>query len=241
MGQIICSILSFLGVFLKKNKIILWFSTISFVLAIFLPIFLSIYTKNTIFQTEFGTKMWFCFFVMLFVWLVYFKQKQSSVLLIGNIICICFIFSNLLRNTTFHQEMPPALQSPWFLPHVCTYMIAYAMLGINAICSIIFLIKKNYSFDFQEKINKIGLYFLCSAMFMGALWAKTIWANFWTWDTKEVFALISIILYTLLAINFNPNKKIIHILNIFAFCCLLFTWFGVKYLTIIGQSLHIYG
>lgn len=241
LGQTACFILSFLGLLLKKDKIIQLFSAIAFGFAIFLPVFLSFYTQKAIFQSDFGTKIWFCFFVLLFAWIVFFKLKQSFILLIGNIICLLFVFSILLKTTTIHHELPPALQSPWFLPHVCCYMIAYALLGINAIYSVFALIKNKNTFDFQEKINNIGLSFLCCAMFMGALWAKTIWANFWAWDIKEVFALLSVIVYSFLAINFYHKKKYLHFLNIFAFCCLLFTWFGVKYLTNISQSLHIYG
>ena len=53
---------------------------------------------------------------------------------------LLFICVNLLKPEIHNKALMPALQSPWFAPHVIIYMFAYAMLGASAIMGIYLLI-----------------------------------------------------------------------------------------------------
>ena len=71
----------------------------------------------------------------------------------------------------------PALQSPWFAPHVIVYMFAYAMLGAAAVMAVYLLwIKKKTpeerEMELCDNLVNVGLAFMTLGMLFGALWAK---------------------------------------------------------------------
>jgi ABC-type transport system involved in cytochrome c biogenesis permease subunit len=140
----------------------------------------------------------------------------------------------------------PALQSPWFIPHVTVYILSYAMMGAATIASIIFLYGKEEKDDdlvgLVDNLVRIGLGFLLMGMLMGALWAKEAWGDYWTWDPKEVWAFITAATYLVyihlrrMAINLKLLMWVIPI----AFVFLMITWLGVSYLPSAVNSIHTY-
>ena len=44
---------------------------------------------------------------------------------------------------------------------------------------------------------KITVLLLAAGTILGALWADKAWGRFWSWDPKEVWALISLLVYLL--------------------------------------------
>ena len=111
--------------------------------------------------------------------------------------------------------LPPALKSYWMAPHVVAYTFAYAMLFIA--CAAVFtwwivsLIQKLKGgkvsretkawledFDrFSYALVAVGFPFLTAALLMGSLWGQEAWGSYWGWDSKEVAALISWIVYVI--------------------------------------------
>lgn len=89
----------------------------------------------------------------------------------------------------------PALQSPWFAPHVIVYMFSYAMLGAAALIAIYLLIRARRKgidegmMSLCDNLVYVGMAFLTIGMLFGALWAKEAWGHYWNWDPKETWRL----------------------------------------------------
>ena len=106
------------------------------------------------------------------------------------LVAAAFIFKS---ESVWH--LAPALQSPWFVPHVIAYMVSYAMALVAFIFLITSLFKKE---EDDAKVLTEGSYELLSlaiplmtfGMMSGALWANGIWGRYWSWDQKETWSLI---------------------------------------------------
>ena len=149
-----------------------------------------------------------------------------------------------------HQLMP-VLRSPLFSIHISTIVTAYALLlgiAIVGIIAIIMRIAKPSNLERLERLKDIStamLYpavaLLAMGIFIGAVWANISWGNYWSWDPKEVWALITLFIYTLPLI---PNvlksfqkPMFFHIYGIFAFLSVVITYFGVN---LILGGVHAY-
>ena len=143
----------------------------------------------------------------------------------------------------------PALQSPWFAPHVIVYMFAYAMLGAAVIMAIYLLGFKKKKIDHQEmklsdNLVYAGLSFMTLGMLFGALWAKEAWGHYWSWDPKETWAAATWIAY-LIYIHFRLHRPRIYrkalIILLISFVALQMCWYGINYLpSAQGVSVHTY-
>lgn len=138
----------------------------------------------------------------------------------------------------------PVLRHPLLAVHVGIIMTAYALLLVMAIKSAYWLIKKQpaekrHAPDNKELIAALG--FLSAGIFIGAIWANVSWGNYWSWDSKETWALITLLLYAVPAHRrslpvFN-NAKVYHAYILLAFLSILMTYFGVNYFL---TGLHSY-
>lgn len=143
----------------------------------------------------------------------------------------------------------PALQSPWFVPHVVVYILSYAMLSVSALIAFYGLIRtaqKKYTeniLNLADNIVYIGFAFLTLGLLFGALWAKEAWGHYWTWDPKETWALLTWLSYLLyIHFRFKHKQKIVIALWILAlaFIVLMICWVGINYLAVSGNSVHTY-
>ena len=101
----------------------------------------------------------------------------------------------------------PALQSIWFIPHVTVYMFSYSVLGcafIIALCGLVHH-KEEYLVTADNLVYS-GVAFLSIGMLLGSLWAKEAWGNYWSWDPKETWAVVTWMGY-LLYIHLRLQRK----------------------------------
>ena len=87
-------------------------------------------------------------------------------------------------------------------------------------------------------------------MLCGAVWAKQAWGDYWTWDPKEGWALVTWML-TLIGMHLKiksedpkVQKTMLVLLVVFvllSFAAMQMTWYGVNYLPSAELSLHTYG
>ena len=140
----------------------------------------------------------------------------------------------------------PVLQSPLLSVHVVLVMLSYAMFAIITLLSAKCLIMKDkYECEQLTALSQLLLYpsvlFLTFGIFIGAIWANISWGSYWSWDPKETWALITLMIYAVpLHKSFLPNvsdssphaqgRRIYHFYMIFAFLMVLMTYFGVNYL-----------
>ena len=147
------------------------------------------------------------------------------------------------------KTLMPALQSPWFAPHVIVYMFAYAVLGAAAVMAIYLLfIKKSgiaaEEFDITDNLVYVGLAFLTIGMLFGALWAKEAWGHYWLWDPKETWAAITWLAY-LIYVHYRQlprhRERLALWILIGSFVLLQMCWWGINYLpSAQGSSVHTY-
>ena len=78
-----------------------------------------------------------------------------------------------------------------------------------------------------------AVFFLAAGIFLGAVWANVSWGKYWSWDPKEVWALITMMIYAVPfhheSLHFLRQPKWFHLYLILAFFTVLMTYFGVNY------------
>ena len=132
----------------------------------------------------------------------------------------------------------PALQSPWFAPHVIVYMFAYAMLGAATVMAVYLLWFKKKKIERKEmdlcdNLTYVGLAFMTLGMLTGAIWAKEAWGHYWAWDPKETWALITMVVYAVV-VHLHLVRRwysdwLFNLCSVVAFSSVLMTFFGVNY------------
>ncbi|MDR2840874.1 MAG: cytochrome c biogenesis protein CcsA [Paludibacter sp.] len=147
------------------------------------------------------------------------------------------------------KPMTPVLRSPMLAAHVSVIMISYVLLLLIAILSAVELTKDKKLKTTEEsgkandegKLSKIcrlllypAVFLLAIGIFIGAVWANISWGRYWGWDSKETWALITLLVY---AIPFHKHTfpkfqeaKFFHRYLLFAFFSVLMTFLGVSFL-----------
>lgn len=153
------------------------------------------------------------------------------------------------------NTLVPVLKSPWLMFHVAVIVAAYGFFGISFLLgitnlSIIAFAKQTTLLTYRIKeltiINNmsllIGLALMTIGTFLGAVWANESWGRYWGWDPKETWALITVVVYSIvthvhLVKNWN-NMWLFNLLSVFAFSSVLMTYLGVNYFF---SGMHSYG
>jgi ABC-type transport system involved in cytochrome c biogenesis permease subunit len=140
------------------------------------------------------------------------------------------------------NTLVPALQSPWFVPHIVAYMFAYTLMATAAISAIYLLIKKSSST--LDNLVYGGLAFMTVGMLFGALWAKEAWGHYWAWDPKETWAAITWFAY-LVYVHYRKipthKPKLALWALLISFVLLQMCWWGINYLPSAQKtSVHTY-
>ena len=113
----------------------------------------------------------------------------------------------------------PVLHSPWLSAHVSIIMMSYALLALSIV---------------ERRLLRLAVFLLAAGIFLGAIWANVSWGTYWSWDPKESWALITLLVYSIpLHAESLPWFRDTHnyrIYSILALACLLMTYLGVNYL-----------
>ena len=171
--------------------------------------------------------------------------RRKWVLPAALVLTAFFTYLTVTRMGPGARDLPPALQSPWFIPHLIVYMAGYALLATATLLALYQLIRKNGSLmGVTDSLAYLGTAFLTFGMLFGALWAKEAWGHYWGWDPKETWAAITW-LACLLYIHFRKARpaewRTACGMLLFAFVCLQFCWWGINYLpSARGHSIHTY-
>jgi len=106
----------------------------------------------------------------------------------------------------FHSEvqrLPPALQSWLFIPHVAAYMLSYAIMAKAAVPALGQMVGARAPqgqglADWDTAAHRmvsLGFPLLTLGLVLGAVWGKTAWGDYWNWDPKELWSLVSWLVY----------------------------------------------
>lgn len=195
------------------------------------------------------TRLWYSFFLPLAGIIVFSRWQYKWILSFSTILATVFVCVNIFKPEIHSKTLMPALQSPWFAPHVIVYMMAYALLGAAVVMSVYLLFfKKGTDTDKEMEITDnlayVGLSFMTLGMLMGALWAKEAWGHYWSWDPKETWAAITWLAYLVYVHYRQYSPRIVRPalwVLIIAFILLQMCWWGINYLpSAQGVSVHTY-
>lgn len=147
-------------------------------------------------------------------------------------------------------QLLPVLASPLMSVHVAVIMLSYSLFAfmmLNGIASLAVMRMK----DGGERVARLAdisrvmlypaVFLLSIGMFIGAVWANQSWGRYWGWDPKEVWALITMLVYSFAlhqgCIGMFRDPVRFHLFSIIAFMSVVITYFGVNF--ILG-GLHSY-
>lgn len=133
-------------------------------------------------------------------------------------------------------QMMPVLNSPLLSIHVSIIMMSYALLSLTFICGIMGICLRSHGEELQA-LSRIFLYPALTTMgfgiFIGAIWANVSWGNYWSWDSKETWALITFMIYAVVvhtqSLSVFRKPLVYHIYITLAFLSIAMTYFGVNY------------
>lgn len=200
-----------------------------------------------------GITVTYAGYVLLFVGLVAMLIERRKKLWGITVAWLSFlvILMVVLHIRMLTHQLMPVLRSPLFSIHISTIITAYALLlgiMVTGIIAVITRIAKPTDMARLERLKGISMAMLYPAVallaigiFIGAVWANISWGNYWAWDPKEVWALITLLIYALPLIP-NVLKSFqkplfFHIYGILAFLSVLITYFGVN---LILGGVHAY-
>jgi cytochrome c-type biogenesis protein CcsB len=153
-------------------------------------------------------------------------------------------------------KLPPALQSGWFVPHVMVYFVGYAALFLATVVSVVQLFKPRLTVnagtalrgelvleDVAYKTIRFGFVLLTFGLLVGSIWAKAAWGDFWVWDPKENWSLVTWLVYAAYLHlrhikGWRGNKAAW--LSIAGFAVVMFTYLGMELLPTAAESAHVY-
>ena len=171
------------------------------------------------------------------------RHKFPIVLGFGPLVgSFCLLVAMLAGSNTQITPMMPVLQSPLLSVHVMTVMCAYALFALQLLMGIqAFLLIRNKKAAELERLTALSqlmlypaVFLLAIGIFLGAVWANVSWGNYWSWDPKESWALITLMVYGVpfhrQSFGFFNKPLCYHIYMVGAFLTVVITYFGVNYL-----------
>ena len=186
--------------------------------------------------------MLFMAWVLLVLTIVLFRRVRI-ILVIGPLAALCCLLVAMMTGSGSEiTPLMPVLQSPLLSLHVMTVMCAYALFALQMMLGIYALLlikrKKAAVLERTTALSQFLLYpavfLLTIGIFLGAVWANVSWGNYWSWDPKESWALITLMVYavplhrsSLTALR-APLRY--HTYIVVAFLAVIITYFGVNYL-----------
>lgn len=184
--------------------------------------------------------------VIVFIFLI-LEYKKSLPRIMGALASlISFLGLSASLSLAKNPMIPllPALQSKWLVFHVSSCIVAYCFFTIAFIAAIICLLKRasltGRVSGIAHRFLCLGFVFLTLGIILGSIWGKSAWGHWWNWDPKEVWALITWLIYAyyfhgrLLGSN---SARTFCWVAILGFLSCLFTYLGVNFLL---EGLHSY-
>ena len=180
--------------------------------------------------------MLFMAWVLLVLTIVLFRKFRFFLWIGPLAACCCLLVAMMTGSGSQITPLIPVLQSPLLSVHVMTVMCAYALFALQMMLGV-------YSF-WTSKLERItalsqlllypAIFLLTIGIFLGAVWANVSWGNYWSWDPKESWALITLMVYAIplhkASIGAFNKPRFYHIYMISAFLAVLITYFGVNFI-----------
>lgn len=171
---------------------------------------------------------------------LFFHRRFLFMLPFGLLLCgLALMVATMGDANPRAMAMSPVLRSSLLSLHVTVIMVAYSLFAImmlNGLAAL--LLRKNgrvveYLATVSRLISYPAVFLLATGIFIGAVWANISWGRYWGWDPKEVWALITLLVYSIPfhSVSFPclRSSKAFHIYAVVAFFTVLMTYFGVNF------------
>ena len=178
------------------------------------------------------TVAWFVMLIAIFM-----QFRIRLVMVFGFLLSGFFLLvSHINQMDPAIGQMMPVLNSPLLSIHVSIIMMSYALLSLTFICGIMGICMRSHGEELQA-LSRVFLYPALTCMgfgiFIGAIWANVSWGNYWSWDSKETWALITFMIYAVVvhtqSLPVFRKPLVYHIYITLAFLSIAMTYFGVNY------------
>lgn len=192
------------------------------------------------FSNGYETMQMIAWFALLATLLSY--RKADFLLPLGFLVSgLAMMVSMMGASNPQITPLMPVLSSPLLSIHVMLVMISYtlfAFMMLNGIAGLWLSFRHKEASMRLAVVSRLMLYpavfTLAAGIFVGAIWANVSWGRYWGWDPKEVWALITLLVYSF-ALHEKSFPSLnrpatLHIFCITAFLCVLITYFGVNFL-----------
>jgi cytochrome c-type biogenesis protein CcsB len=190
---------------------------------------------------------------IILVYLIF--QVKFRLMVLGSFVAPFAAFLMIVSSALPRMQGPirPVFKSLWLTVHVGTIFVGNALFALTFMIAIMYLIQENSikhrklgsffnrlpSLAMLDRIHYhsliYGFPFLTVGMISGSLYAHHAFGTLWQWDPKEVWSLITWILYSALLhqrLTVGWRGRRAAIMSIICFCTLMFTlvgagiWFG---------------
>jgi len=210
------------------------------------------------FVTRYEFALCFAAGILLAKWILHLSApfEPSAAALTGSAAALLLIYAQFILPESDRQIVPlvPALRSIWFPIHVLAAVIGYGGAAVAAGAGLV-AFRWAGDVDHRQQAARaerlayravaLGYPWLSASIVIGAVWAQLAWGAYWSWDPKEVWALITWLLYTLFLharVMRGWRGRPLALLALVGFASVLFTFLGVGWLVRqVGlQSLHVF-
>jgi cytochrome c-type biogenesis protein CcsB len=172
------------------------------------------------------------------------------------IVFLLMLISSMLSREI--KPLSPSLQSYWLGIHTVFAFLSNAAFALAFGIGLMYLVQERYvktknlgslfgrlpSLQTLDEINykliTFGFPLLTMAIITGALWAETAWGNYWNWDPRETWSLITwfiyaIVLHARLVAGWRGKRAAL--LSMLGFLTIIVAFFGVK---LLKKGLHVF-
>lgn len=175
---------------------------------------------------------------MISIFYVIFVKREMARFVQVAILSLCYIFFvwDIFIDKTIYP-LNPLLNSFWLGIHVPMAILGYSAFAVSFAISIYYVYaeRRGKSLSRLASLNSGlitgGVTFLGICIITGAIWARSAWGKFWSWDPKETWALITLLIYgSAIATRkfFKLSSRWQAVISIFGFVAMLLTFFGVN-------------
>ncbi len=184
--------------------------------------------------------------------LVFSRQSVMALALTAILTGVFLFVAHLSWMDPQITNLVPVLKSYWLMVHVSIITASYGFLGLNMLLGLFTLLmfimlSSNPDNPRNEHIQKsiteatrvnemsmiLGLMLLTAGNFLGGVWANESWGKYWSWDPKETWALVSILVYAAVVhMRLIPklnSQFAFAVASTIAYASVIMTYLGVNY------------
>jgi cytochrome c-type biogenesis protein CcsB len=200
--------------------------------------------------------------VMLFNLVAIFRRRGLKPLLVFTAPFVLLMLGYALLNQPHFTTMSPVLDNLWMFVHVFFAWLAYGSYSVAAAVGVLYLLRGRKRFEqappeqipallrrapeppvLDELMYRFVIFGFVAHVVMistGAIWARDLWGNYWSWDPVETWSLLSGLFYGLwihLRIAFRWKGRRMAWMAVGALVTVLFAFWGTTLMGATGHSL----